>query len=134
MKKTETKNYLTFANIRVQPALVLLFWCGSWCSSCCVLFAAVLCIVNSMLSILCCPFDVLYRLLTIYSLVCVLCTQCWLYRRIFHSWIPFRCSLSFTYYLLFVLCLVYSMLPISHDCPFLVAPSIFSILYLLSTV
>ena len=32
--------------------------------------------------------------------------------------------------LVFVLCLVYPMLPISLDCPFLIAPSVFSNVYL----
>ena len=32
---------------------------------------------------------------------------------------------------LFVLCFLYPMLPVSPDCPFLVAPSVFSIVYLL---
>ena len=81
-----------------------------------------------------CPFDCLYRLLTTHSLFCVLCTQCFLYLRIVHFWLPLRFSLSFTYYPQSVLCLVYSMLSISKDCPFLVAPSIFSIVYLLPTV
>ena len=34
----------------------------------------------------------------------------------------------------FVLCLVYSMLPVSLDCQFLIAPSIFSNIYLITSI
>ena len=37
----------------------------------------------------------------------------------------------FLFWFVFVLCLVYPMLPVSLDCPFLIAPSIFSNVYLL---
>ena len=44
------------------------------------------------------------------------------------------CSLSFLVFsvvlFVFVLCLVYPMLPVSLDCPFLVVPSGFAIVYL----
>jgi hypothetical protein len=62
------------------------------------------------------------------------CVQCCLYLRNVHTWLSLRLSLSFTYYPQSVLCLVYSMFSISQDCPFLVTPSIFSIVYLLPTV
>ena len=45
-----------------------------------------------------------------------------------------RFSLTFIYYLRYVLCLVYPMLPVSLECPFLIAPSVFSNVYLLPTV
>ena len=108
-------------------------------SDSCVLLVSILCLVSnavyiSGLSILGYPFDFLYRLLTTHSLFCVWCTQCCLYLRIVHSWLPLRFSLSFTYYPQSVVCLVYSMLSISKACPFLVTPSMFSIVYLLPTV
>ena len=34
----------------------------------------------------------------------------------------------------FVLCLMYPMLPVSLDCPFLIAPSVFSSLYLMGLI
>ena len=79
----------------------------------------------------------------------VLCTQCcqylWIFPSVFsnvyfrsvscvtgvanvwivHSWLPTRFSLKF----IFVLCLVYPVLPVSLDCPFLIAPSVFSNVY-----
>ena len=100
------------------------------CSVSCVLNAVYI----SGLSILGYPFDFLYRLLTTHSLLCVLCTQCCLYLRIVHSWLPLRCSLSFTYYPQSVLWIAYSRFHISQDCPFLVGPSIVYVVYLLSTV
>jgi hypothetical protein len=38
------------------------------------------------------------------------------------------------FFCVFVLCLVYPMLPVSLDCPFLIAPSVFSNDYLFQTV
>jgi len=38
------------------------------------------------------------------------------------------------FFCVFVLCLVYPMLPVSLDCPFLIAPSVFSNVYLFQTV
>ena len=96
------------------------------------------------------------------SLYCVLCIQCCMCLWIVHYWFPLRLSLTFTYclcpvscvfnvvcvsglsiidfpsvvsnvYLLsFVLCLVYSMLYVSLDCPLLVSSSVVSNVYLLS--
>ena len=86
------------------------------------------------LSFIACPFECLYRLFITYSMFCVLCTQCSIYPRIVLYCLPLRLSLSFTYYLQFVLCLVYSMLLISQDCPLLLAHSNVSIVYLLPTV
>jgi hypothetical protein len=84
----------------------------------------------------------------------VLCTQCWQCLWIVHSWLPIKFSLMFictvswvlnvdsAYGLsildcpfgflerLFVLCLSYSMLPLSLDCPLLIAHSVFSNVYL----
>jgi hypothetical protein len=42
-------------------------------------------------------------------------------------------SFTFLYcvfFFVFVLCLVYQMLPVSMDCPFLISPSVFSNVYL----
>ena len=47
---------------------------------------------------------------------------------------PLRFSLTFVYYLRYVMCLVYPMFPVSLDCPFLIAPSVFSNVYLLPIV
>ena len=65
---------------------------------------------------------------------CVLCDQCFQYFWIIHSWLLLRFSLTFIYYLLYVLCLVYPMLPVFLDCPFLIAPSVFFNVYLLPIV
>ena len=43
--------------------------------------------------------------------------------------LPMDCPFGFLERL-FVLCLAYSMLPVSLDCPFLIAPSVFSNVYL----
>ena len=115
----------------VVPSIVsIVYLLPTVCSVSCVLNVFYI----SGLSIFGYPFDFLYRLLTTHSLFCVLCTQCCLYLRIVHSWLPLRFSLSFTYYPQSVLCIVYSMLHISQDCPFLVGPSIVYVVYLLSTV
>ena len=64
------------------------------------------------------------------SLYCVLCIQCCMCLWIVHYWFPLRLSLTFTYCL--YLCLVYSMLYVSLDCPLLVSSSVVSNVYLLS--
>jgi hypothetical protein len=48
--------------------------------------------------------------------------------------LPLRFSPTFIYYLEFVLCLVYPVLPVSLDCPFWIAASVFYDVYLLPTV
>ena len=87
-------------------------------------------------------------------LSCVLCTLCCQFLWIVYFWLPLWYSLTFIcpvscvpyvtsfsglYILdcpfgilwrLFVLCLVYSMLPVSLDCPFCIAPLVFSEVYL----
>ena len=87
-------------------------------------------------------------------LSCVLCTICGQFLWIVHCWLPLRCSLTFIYPVscvlyvtsfsrlfildfpfgvllrLFVLCLVYYMSPVSLDCSLLIAPSVFSNVYL----
>jgi hypothetical protein len=87
-------------------------------------------------------------------LSCVLCTQCCHCLWIVHSWLVLRFSLtlicrvscvpsativsglsipdwSFGFlWRLFALCLVYPVLPLSLDCPFLIVPSVFSDAYL----
>jgi hypothetical protein len=54
-----------------------------------------------------CPFGILWRLF-------ILCTLCSQFLWIAHFWLPLR----------------YPMLPVSLDCPFLTAPSVFSNVYL----
>ena len=68
------------------------------------------------------------------SLSCILCTQCYQCFWVVYSWLPLRFSLTFIYYLLYVLYLVYPTLPVFLDCPFLIAPSVFSNAYFLPTV
>ena len=55
-----------------------------------------------------------------------MCTQCCQFLWIVHCWLPLLFSLTF----IFGLCRVYTMLPVSLDCSFLVAPSVFSNVYL----
>ena len=89
------------------------FLIALWLSLTCI--CSVSCVPNvasvSGLSILDCPL-----VISNVYLFCVLCTQCCQCLWIVHSWLPFG-------YLkrVFVLCLVYPMLPVSLDCPFLVA-------------
>jgi hypothetical protein len=66
--------------------------------------------------ILCCVF-VLF--------VFVLCTLCRQFLGIVYFWLPLRYSLTFV-----CLCLVYPMSPVSLDCLFSIAPSVFSNVYL----
>jgi hypothetical protein len=85
---------------------------------------------------------------------CILCTLCCQFLWIVHFWLSLRCSLTFFYpvscvpyvasfsglYIfdcpfgvlkhLFILCLVYPILPVSLDCTLLIAPSVFSNVYL----
>ena len=101
-----------------------------------------------------CPFLIAHSVFSNIYLSCVLCTQCWQYLWIIHSWSPSWFSLTSTWPVsceinvatayglsifdcpfgflkrLFVLCLAYSMLPVSLHCPFLIATSVFSIVYL----
>ena len=58
-------------------------------------------------------------------LSCVWCTLCCQFLWIIHVWLPLWYSLTFI-----VLCLVYPMLSDSLDCPFLIAPLVFSDVYL----
>ena len=107
----------------------------------------VLCLVYSMLTMpLDYPFLIIPSVFSNVYLACVSCTQCWQCLWIVHSWLPPRFSLTFMCPLscvlnvdsvsglsilnnplgfllrLFILCLVYSMLTVPLDCPFLVAP------------
>ena len=63
------------------------------------------------------------------SLSCVLCIQCCMCLWIVHYWLPLRLSLTFTYCLCPVSCV---MLYVSLDCPLLVSSSVVSNVYLLS--
>ena len=48
------------------------------------------------------------------------------------SHLRYLCLLAYSVFVLFVfvLCLVYHMVPVSLDCPFLIAPLVFSNVYL----
>jgi hypothetical protein len=59
------------------------------------------------------------------SSFCVLCAQCFLCLLIVHSRLPLRFSLTFI-----CLVLVCPMFPLSLDCPFQIAPSVFSDVYM----
>jgi hypothetical protein len=72
----------------------------------------------SGLSILVLPFGILERVFS----HCVLYTLCCQFLWIVHSCFTLRYSLM----CLFALCLIYPMLPVSLDCPFLFYPSVFS--------
>ena len=69
-----------------------------------------------------------------YRLSYVLFAQCSQCLWIVHTWLPLRFSLTFIYYLEFVLCLVYPVLPVSLDCPYFIASLVFSNVYLLPRV
>ena len=106
-----------------------------------ICFVFVLCLVYPMLPVsLDCPFFIAPQFCL--SSSCVLCAQCCQFRWIVHSSLPlsFVCLrpvscvpnvASFSrlsilhcpsYLFVFVLCLVYPMLPVSLDCPFVIAP------------
>jgi hypothetical protein len=108
-----------------------------------VLFVFILCLVYQMLPVsLDCPFFIAPQFCL--SSSCVLCTQCCQFLWIVHSWLPlsFDCLrpvscvpnvASFSglsildfplVFLVFILCLVYQMLPVSLDYPSLIAPSV----------
>ena len=96
-----------------------------------------------------CPFLIALWFSLTFIFVRVLCTRCcqylWIFPSVFynvyfrpmscvtgvanvwivHSWLPPRFSLTF----MFVLYLVYPVLPVSLDCPFLITPSVFSNVY-----
>jgi hypothetical protein len=103
---------------------------------------------------LACPFFVAPSVFSNVYLSCVLCVQCYQFHWLFYSSLLLqfsltcicpvscvsnvtsfsglsilRCPFSFLSRL-FVLCLVCPMLPVSLACPFFVAPSIFSNVYL----
>ena len=100
------------------------------------------------------PFFVAPLVFSIVYLACVLCNQCCHCLWIVHFWLSIRfsrtficpvscvlnvasvsalsilnCPLGFLY-CLFVVCLVYSMLTVPLHCPFLIAHSVFSNVYL----
>jgi hypothetical protein len=60
---------------------------------------------------------------------CIFCCDfhrlCYQFLMIVHLWLPLRYSLTF----IFVLCLVYPVLPVSLDCPFVIASSVLSNVY-----
>ena len=66
-----------------------------------------------------------YRVVFFVCFSSLLCTRCCQFLWIVHSWLPLLYSLTF----IFDLCLVYPVLPVSLDCPFLIAPSVFSNVY-----
>jgi hypothetical protein len=93
-----------------------------------------------------CPFVIAPLVFSNVNLSCVLCTLCCQILWIVHLWLPLWYSLTFIcpvscvpyvasfsglsifdcpfgiLWCLFVLCLVYPMLPVSLDCPFMIAP------------
>ena len=84
------------------------------------------CVVYPMLAVsLDCPFLLPFR----YSLTCICPVSCAPYVASFSGLSIFDCTFGILQHL-FVLCLVYPMLPVSLDCPFLIAPSVFSNMYL----
>ena len=72
-----------------------------------------------------CPFFVAPSIFSNVYLSCVLCVQCCQFLWLVHSSFPLQYSLTFI-----CPCLVCSMLPVSLACPFFVAPSIYSNVYL----
>ena len=66
---------------------------------------------------------ILCNLYCLFFLTCVLCTLCYQFLRIVHFWLLVWYSLMFVF---LDLCPVYPMLPVSQDCPFLIARSVFS--------
>jgi hypothetical protein len=72
-----------------------------------------------------CPFLIAPSVFSNVYLSCVLCTLCCHFLWIVHFWLPLRYSLTFI-----CPCFVYPMLPVSLDCPFLIAPLVFSNVYL----
>ena len=73
------------------------------------------------LSFLCCLCCLFCFLLFCLSSACVLYVMCLV------------CHVSCMSCVLYVLCLVFPLLPVSLDCPFLIVPSVFFNIYLLST-
>ena len=67
---------------------------------------------------------------------CEVCLYLQLFVGVLFNLVVFVCVVSITYcivfvvWFVFVLCLVFPVLPVSLDCLFLVAPSVFSIVYL----
>jgi hypothetical protein len=100
-----------------------------------------------------CTFLIVHSVFSNVYLSCVFCSQCWQCLCIIHSWLSPRFSLTSTWpvsrvlnvasvsalsildcplgFLLcfFFMCLVYSMLTVPLDCPFLIANSVFSNVY-----
>jgi hypothetical protein len=74
---------------------------------------------------LACPFFVAPSIFSNVYLSCVLCVQCCQFLWHIHSALPLQYSLT-----LIVLCPVCPMLSVSMACPFFVAPSVFSNVYL----
>ena len=95
---------------RICVAHILSFLCLLLCFVCLLSVSCVLCLVLCLVS--CSVFCVLF---------CVLCLVLYLVLCLV------SCSVSCV--LFCVLCLVCPMLPVSIDCPFLIAPSIFSCVY-----
>jgi hypothetical protein len=66
---------------------------------------------------------------SIFSSVYFCPVSCVPYVAIFSGLSIMDCPLRYSLTFIFVLCLVYPMLPVSLDCPHLIAPSVFSIVY-----
>ena len=127
MKKTWIYLQVGCSSVHVL-FMFLVFVCAYWCSThtmLCVCFVF-LRLVNPMLPFsLYCPFFIAPSVFSNVYLSWVLCTLCCHFLWIVHFWLPLRYSLTFI-----CPCFVYPMLPVSLYCPFLIAPSVFSNVYL----
>ena len=103
--------------------------------SCFVCLCPVSCVINvasvSGLSILDCPFSFLC---CVCCFVCLCPVSCVINVASVSGLSILDCPFSFLCcvccFVLFVLCLVYPMLPVSLDCPFLIALSVFYVMFL----
>jgi hypothetical protein len=103
--------------------LCLLPYSGVQHILCCVLVFIffVLCLVYPLLPVsLDCSFWIAPSVFSNVYLSCVLCTLCCQFLWIVHFGLPLRYSLTF---------IMYPMLPVSLDCSFWIAPSVFSNVY-----
>ena len=91
-------------------------------------FIFVLCLVYPALPVsLDCPFLIAPSVFSNVYFPVFLCLDCTRCSSI--SGLSIIDSLRFSLTFIFVLCLVYPVLPVSLDCPFLIAPSVFSNVY-----
>jgi len=107
---------LTF---REHPSSPLVFWWGPCCSFFSFLSCPIMCLYI-LSSVLWCFIQFLHNNLQLFvgGLMAYLCCVC------------LHIVVSNTYCVMFLLCLVYPMLLVSLDCHFLIAPAVFSNIYL----